>query len=77
MAWDVSMQEAEELLRKWHEALDTLNKEDDGIECVIACGLSYGGPGHDLEQVLKLADERMYADKVAIKRKRGDDPDAR
>ncbi len=77
VAWDVSMQEAEELLRKWHEALDTLNKEDDGIECVIACGLSYGGPGHDLEQVLKLADERMYADKVAIKRKRGDDPDAR
>ena len=77
IAWDLEEAEAEEIKTKWKAALDELNKADDGIECVIACGLVYGGPGHDLEAMLKEADEKMYADKVAIKTARGDDPNAR
>ena len=77
IARDLEEEEAKEIKKKWQETLAELNKADDGIECVIACGLVYGGPGHDLEAMLKEADERMYADKVAIKTARGDDPNAR
>ncbi|MBR5420198.1 MAG: GGDEF domain-containing protein [Lachnospiraceae bacterium] len=77
IAWDLEEEEAEQILEKWHTELDKLNEADDGIECVIACGLVYGGPGHDLEAMLKEADEKMYANKVAIKTARGDDPNAR
>ncbi|MCR5251296.1 MAG: GGDEF domain-containing protein [Lachnospiraceae bacterium] len=77
IAWDLEENEADTLKEQWAESLAKLNSEDDGIECVIACGLVYGGPGHDLQAMLKEADEKMYADKVAIKTARGDDPDAR
>lgn len=77
IAWDLEEQEAEEIKKKWQENLAELNRADDGIECIIACGLVYGGPGHDLEAMLKEADERMYADKVAIKTARGEDPNSR
>jgi len=78
IGWDLEEAEAEQVKSEWEEALRKLNEEDaGGIECVIACGLAYGGGGHDLQELLKTADERMYENKVAIKKARGDDPDAR
>ncbi len=77
VAWDLDEAEAQELKKRWLEELDRLNREEGEFECVVACGLVYGGPGHDLDAMLKEADELMYQDKVAIKRARGDDPDAR
>ena len=77
LAWDLDEAQAEDLRTQWQQALDKLNKEDTTLECVVACGLAYGAEGHDLKELLKLADERMYENKVAIKTARGDDPNSR
>lgn len=78
IGWDVSQEEAEEIKNDWEAALAKLNEEDsEGVECVVACGLAYGAPGYDLQELLKKADDLMYENKVAIKKARGDDPDAR
>lgn len=51
----------------WERGLEELNRQDDGIPCVVACGLAYGEKGYDLDEVMALADERMYEDKKAKK----------
>ncbi len=76
IAWDLSEEEAQSVKSDWEAALAKLN-EVPGIECVIACGLAYGSEGYDLQELLKTADKRMYENKVAIKKARGDDPNAR
>ena len=77
IAWDLSEDEAGDILTEWKDALDELNRTPGEIECVIACGLAYGENDYDLKELLKVADERMYENKVAIKKARGDDPNAR
>ena len=49
------------------EALERLNAQDDGVNCVMACGMVCGERGYDLDELLAEADERMYQDKVAKK----------
>ena len=68
IGWDLTEEEAEAVKKEWEEALAKLNEAEGEIECVIACGLAYGGEGHDLQSLLKTADERMYENKVAIKK---------
>ena len=63
----LSREEAESLLETWKAGLEELNRQNDGIQCVIACGMAYGDAGYDLEALLKQADERMYEDKKAKK----------
>lgn len=75
--WDMEEDEANALKKEWEGALAKLNEENDGLECVIACGLAYGKDEFDLKELLKLADERMYENKIAIKLSRGEDPNAR
>lgn len=77
LAWDLTQEEADTLLEDWRAALAKLNEEDKTLECVIACGLAYGTKGYNLSELLKLADDRMYENKVAIKISRGDDPNSR
>lgn len=77
IAWDLTEEEAEGIKADWVEALAQLNNAPEEIECVIACGLAYGDGDYDLKELLKVADERMYENKVAIKKARGDDPNAR
>jgi len=57
----------EMLLQKWREKLAELNTSDDGIHCSIAVGTAIGAEGDKIGDILKLADERMYADKKRIK----------
>lgn len=64
----MSREEAENLRRTWEAGLAELNRQNDGIQCVIACGMAYGEAGYDLEALLKQADEWMYEDKKAKKR---------
>ena len=71
----MTREEAEALRHKWEEALTALNREDDGIPCVIACGFAYGEKGYDLDRLLALADQRMYEDKKS-KKMNGRAPDA-
>ncbi len=77
IAWDLSGEEAEKLKEEWEKALAELNSIPGEMECVIACGLAYGEGDFDIKELLKLADERMYENKAAIKKARGDDPNAR
>lgn len=77
LGWDLEEDEAVAIKKEWEEALDKLNKNDSGAECIIACGLAYGKDDFDLKELLKKADDLMYENKVAIKLSRGEDPNAR
>ena len=77
IAADADEAKAERIERRWRDALAEINKNADGIECVIACGIKTGKKRYDIDQILEEADKLMYADKRAIKISRGDDPDAR
>ena len=67
IALHVTREEAEALRARWEAGLEELNQKDDGIHCVIACGMAYGEKDYDLEALLSQADERMYEDKKAKK----------
>ena len=68
VALHVSPEEAEGLRRRWEEALAELNRAEDGVTCVVACGMACGAKGYDLEELFAAADQRMYEDKLAKKR---------
>ena len=67
MALHLSREEALQLKTAWEKGLAELNRADDGVSCVIACGFAYGEKGYDLEALLAEADQRMYEDKKAKK----------
>lgn len=62
IAFDIPLEEANHLKSEWEKCLSQLNERDDGINCVIACGMAYGS-GEEIDILLKAADERMYEDK--------------
>ncbi len=66
----LSRDEADQLKKTWEDGLAELNQEDDGINCVIACGMVWGEKEYDLEELLEQADKRMYEDKLEKKAKR-------
>ncbi len=68
VALHVDREGAEQLRKKWESILEELNRPEDGVHCVMACGLAFGEQGYDLEEVFSLADQRMYEDKKAKKR---------
>ena len=61
-------------MARWRDGLAKLNEADDGIHCSISAGTAFGEEGYDPDAVLKLADERMYANKVEMKAARGQVP---
>lgn len=69
VAVHVSRDEAEKILKTWEEELEALNLINDGVPCVIACGLVYGEKDMAFDEVMKLADQRMYENKISMKRK--------
>ncbi len=71
VALNHTREKALQLLEKWKAGLEELNRRDDGIECVIACGFAYGEKGYDLDRLLDEADRLMYEDKKAKKAARG------
>ncbi len=71
VALHVSREGAEDIHREWEKGLEELNSEKDGIECIIACGFAYGEKEYNLEDIFRQADERMYEDKKAKKKKAG------
>ena len=71
VAMRLSLEEALKLKETWEAGLAELNRLDDGVNCVIACGFAYGEKGYDLEALLAEADRKMYEDKKAKKAARG------
>ena len=72
VAMHMSREEAQQLRARWEAGLQEINEPDDGIRCVVACGMAYGEEGYELEALLAEADERMYEDKMAKKRAAGE-----
>jgi len=56
-----------EIIAKWREKLKELNASGSGIRCSIAHGVAFGAGEYTLAGVMKLADERMYAEKRRMK----------
>ena len=67
VALHLSREEALGLKETWEEGLKELNRAEDGVSCVIACGFAYGEKGYDLDALLAEADKRMYEDKKTKK----------
>ncbi len=72
VALRLSREEALRLREDWEAGLRELNASDDGINCVVACGMAHGEEGYDLEALLAEADRRMYEDKLTKKRSSGE-----
>ena len=70
VACHVSEEEAEEIRRNREKALEELNRGQEGEPCEMACGFVYRTGGFDLDEVLALADQRMYEDKKRMKQAR-------
>lgn len=68
VACDVTQEEADTLKMRWEEELARLNTIDDGINCVIAVGMTFSEKPYDLSALLAKADELMYEDKKAKKK---------
>ena len=70
IAIHVSREDAEKIRQRWAEGLAELNRVQDGVPCAVACGFAFGEKGYDLEEILTLANGRMYEDKKAGKARR-------
>lgn len=68
IACNVSEAQVWQLKERWETELARLNTLEDGIECVIAAGVVYGGKGYDFSALMKEADELMYEDKKKKKK---------
>ncbi len=77
VALHLSREEALALRSKWEAGLAELNEREDGIRCVVACGMAYGEEGYDLEALMAEVDQEMYEDKKAKKLAAGMDPAVR
>lgn len=64
---DLSPEETEQLHSDWENAVKKLNENDDGLNLVISCGISYGKQKYDLEQLMNEADAKMYKNKQYLK----------
>lgn len=63
IAKDIDLIAAQELRSRWEQETEKLNKRDDGIPLVIACGMSFGEGSYDINSLLFEADKLMYEDK--------------
>lgn len=60
------------LFDTWYPTVGVLNRQSDGFKCVLSCGIAYASDRIDFEALRKIADDRMYEAKVAIKEKFGE-----
>ena len=69
---NVSQQTLKEYIDNWYPTVGVLNRDGDGFKCGLSYGVSYAKKGKDFDTQQKLADDRMYDMKVAIKKKFGE-----
>jgi diguanylate cyclase (GGDEF)-like protein len=63
---DCGEEELDMVYEKWQKDMESHNSRAD-IRCVVAAGCAYGSGSFDLNELIRLADERMYENKRAIK----------
>lgn len=64
---DCAESDLDKIIAKWHGRLEELNKVDDGIHCSVAVGAAFGSGDYKADDVIKLADGRMYTNKRDMK----------
>jgi diguanylate cyclase (GGDEF)-like protein len=67
LAFDVSDEELNALVKRWQDKLDALNREQTDTVCVIACGTAFAEGDYIFKNVLEEADQEMYKDKLQKK----------
>ena len=67
IAIHVNREGAAKIRQDWENALAELNRAEDDLPCTVACGFAFGEKNDDLDEVLALADRRMYEDKKRLK----------
>lgn len=68
IACNIAKEEVMLIKERWEAELARLNTLNDGIDCVIACGMVYGEKGYSFDELMKEADTLMYEDKKAKKK---------
>ncbi len=64
--------EARRILREWEKSLKPFNSSEDPVQCSLSIGGAFSSSPINMDQVLKEADEDMYAVKLAMKAQRTD-----
>ena len=62
VALNLTQSAVEDLHKSWQNTLYELNKNDNRIKCVIACGIAYGEGDCNIEKLMEQADLQMYKD---------------
>jgi diguanylate cyclase (GGDEF)-like protein len=57
----------EDIVALWQRKLEELNLAKDGVTCNVAYGTAWASGAYDINDAVKLADERMYAEKKRMK----------
>ncbi len=70
VALNLTQSAVEDLHKSWQNTLYELNKNDNRIKCVIACGIAYGEGDCNIEKLMEQADLQMYKDKKRLKEER-------
>ena len=73
VALHLNREEAEQLRAAWEAGLMELNRREDGVSCVVACGMAWGDGSDSFDALMARADERMYQDKLAKKHAAGEE----
>jgi GGDEF domain-containing protein len=63
---DTTEDKVEYMLKSWQKILDASNAARTDFKCEMASGYAIGA-GKDIEEVVKIADDRMYKNKIAMK----------
>lgn len=67
-----SKNDVKKLVNTWYPTVGQLNRDSDGFKCVLSYGVAFGTKGCNFDALQKVADDRMYDMKVALKKKFGE-----
>lgn len=68
VAINCTKQDMEDIKTRWEQELQKVNEKYGGDPCIIAMGSAYGKGGFEIEELCKIADKRMYQDKMEKKK---------
>ncbi|MEG1981774.1 MAG: GGDEF domain-containing protein [Clostridia bacterium] len=57
----------QKIMQQWENVYKNIGSTQNGIPCRIAVGMAYGDSSETLDDVVRRADEQMYADKKSQK----------
>ncbi|MCR5452895.1 MAG: GGDEF domain-containing protein [Lachnospiraceae bacterium] len=71
IALNITEEETEEIYSRWQKSLDKINSEKEDAPITIASGVEYAQLPFSLDSLMEKADEKMYQNKIEMKKKLG------